>query len=48
MKICVSGSGFPLILLHGYTSRPEHIKQVAVASLRRLKTDVIDLFYSDL
>ncbi len=26
-------------------SRPEHIKQVAEASLARLKTDVIDLFY---
>jgi len=26
-------------------SRPEHIKQVAEASLRRLRTDVIDLFY---
>ncbi|MEW6517814.1 MAG: aldo/keto reductase [Thermodesulfobacteriota bacterium] len=26
-------------------SRPEHIRQVAEASLRRLKTDVIDLFY---
>jgi aryl-alcohol dehydrogenase-like predicted oxidoreductase len=26
-------------------SRPKHIKQVAEASLRRLKTDVIDLFY---
>jgi aryl-alcohol dehydrogenase-like predicted oxidoreductase len=26
-------------------SRPEHIKQVAEASLRRLKSDVIDLFY---
>jgi aryl-alcohol dehydrogenase-like predicted oxidoreductase len=26
-------------------SRPEHIKQVADASLKRLKTDVIDLFY---
>jgi aryl-alcohol dehydrogenase-like predicted oxidoreductase len=26
-------------------SRPEHIKGVAEASLRRLKTDVIDLFY---
>jgi aryl-alcohol dehydrogenase-like predicted oxidoreductase len=26
-------------------SRPEHIKQVAEASLRRLKTDHIDLFY---
>src|SRR6266404_5978722 len=26
-------------------SRPDHIKQVAEASLKRLKTDVIDLFY---
>src|SRR5205823_13121360 len=26
-------------------SRPEHIKEVAKASLKRLKTDVIDLFY---
>jgi aryl-alcohol dehydrogenase-like predicted oxidoreductase len=26
-------------------SRPEHIKAVAEASLKRLKTDVIDLFY---
>jgi aryl-alcohol dehydrogenase-like predicted oxidoreductase len=26
-------------------SRPEHIKQVAEASLKRLKTEVIDLFY---
>ncbi|HEY1272049.1 MAG TPA: aldo/keto reductase, partial [Terriglobales bacterium] len=26
-------------------SRPEHIREVAHASLRRLKTDVIDLFY---
>lgn len=29
----------------GLNSKPEHIKQVAEASLRRLKTDVIDLFY---
>lgn len=29
----------------GVDSRPEHIKQVAEASLQRLKTDVIDLFY---
>jgi aryl-alcohol dehydrogenase-like predicted oxidoreductase len=29
----------------GLNSRPEHIKQVAAASLRRLRTDVIDLFY---
>lgn len=26
-------------------SRPEHIKEVAEASLKRLKTDVIDIFY---
>ncbi len=30
---------------HGLDSRPEHIKQVADASLKRLKIDVIDLFY---
>src|SRR5438105_14948017 len=29
----------------GLDSRPEHIKQVADASLKRLKTDRIDLFY---
>ena len=29
----------------GLSSRPEHIKQVAEASLKRLKTNVIDLFY---
>lgn len=29
----------------GTDSRPEHIKQVAEASLKRLKTDRIDLFY---
>ena len=29
----------------GTDSRPEHIKEVAEASLKRLKTDVIDLFY---
>src|SRR5262244_2900151 len=29
----------------GLDSRPEHIKQVAEASLKRLKTEVIDLFY---
>jgi aryl-alcohol dehydrogenase-like predicted oxidoreductase len=31
--------------LAGLDSRPEHIKEVADASLKRLKTDVIDLFY---
>ncbi|WP_456823632.1 aldo/keto reductase [Cellulomonas sp. P5_E12] len=30
---------------HGLSSRPEHIKEVADASLRRLGIDVIDLFY---
>ena len=30
---------------NGLNSRPEHIKEVAEASLKRLKTDVIDLFY---
>ncbi len=29
----------------GLNSRPDHIKQVAEASLRRLRTDHIDLFY---
>ena len=29
----------------GLNSRPDHIKQVAESSLRRLKTDHIDLFY---
>lgn len=29
----------------GLNSRPEHIKQVADASLKRLRTNVIDLFY---
>lgn len=30
---------------HGLNSRPEHVKQVAEASLKRLRTDRIDLFY---
>src|SRR5438132_10712347 len=29
----------------GVNSKPKHIKEVAEASLKRLKTDVIDLFY---
>src|SRR2546430_8232620 len=29
----------------GLDSRPEHIREVAEGSLKRLKTDVIDLFY---
>jgi aryl-alcohol dehydrogenase-like predicted oxidoreductase len=31
--------------MEGLDSRPAHIKDVAEASLKRLKTDVIDLFY---
>ncbi len=30
----------------GLNSRPEHIKQAAEGSLKRLKIDVIDLFLS--
>ena len=33
------------IAQHGVDSRPERIRQVADASLKRLKTEVIDLFY---
>src|SRR5687768_14457817 len=29
----------------GLSSRPEHIREVAAASLRRLRVDTIDLFY---
>src|SRR5256885_12693580 len=29
----------------GVDSRPQHVKEVAEASLKRLKTDTIDLFY---
>jgi aryl-alcohol dehydrogenase-like predicted oxidoreductase len=39
----ISGDGKPGS--HGLNSKPEHIKQVAEASLKRLRTDVIDLFY---
>lgn len=37
--------GFDLANFPNLNSRPEHIKQVAETSLKRLKTDVIDLFY---
>src|SRR4030042_558136 len=37
--------GFDLDAFPGLNSRPEHIKQVAEASLKRLKIDVIDLLY---
>lgn len=40
-KIDPGGSEFII----GLDSRPEHIKQVAEASLKRLKIDVIDVFY---
>jgi aryl-alcohol dehydrogenase-like predicted oxidoreductase len=37
--------GFNISSISALDSRPEHIKQVAEASLKRLKTEVIDLFY---
>jgi len=37
--------GFDIGRPGGLDSRPEHIREVADASLRRLRTDVIDLFY---
>ena len=37
--------GFDVERFPGLNSRPEHIREVAEASLKRLKTDVIDLFY---
>jgi aryl-alcohol dehydrogenase-like predicted oxidoreductase len=37
--------GFKVSSFPDLDSRPEHIKEVAEASLKRLKTDVIDLFY---
>ena len=37
--------GFKLDASGGLDSRPEHIKEVAEASLKRLKIEVIDLFY---
>ena len=36
----MAGKGLP-----GLNSRPEHIRAVADASLKRLRTEVIDLFY---
>jgi len=32
-------------VINGTNSKPEHIREVAEASLKRLKTDVIDLLY---
>src|SRR6266516_2294189 len=37
--------GFDIDAFPGVNSRPEHIKQVAEASLKRLRTEAIDLFY---
>src|SRR5574341_401303 len=37
--------GFKLEADGGVDSRPEHIKEVAEASLKRLRIDIIDLFY---
>ena len=37
--------GFDLASSPRLNSKPQHIKEVAEASLKRLKTDVIDLFY---
>lgn len=37
--------GFDVERFPGLNSRPEHIREVAEASLKRLNTDVIDLFY---
>src|SRR5208337_3333579 len=37
--------GFDLTAFPGLNSWPAHIKQVVEASLKRLKTDVIDLLY---
>jgi aryl-alcohol dehydrogenase-like predicted oxidoreductase len=37
--------GFDVKTFPALNSRPEHIREVAEASLKRLKTDVIDLFY---
>lgn len=39
-KLGFDTSNFP-----GLNSRPEHIKEVAEASLRRLKVETLDLFY---
>lgn len=42
-KIAPEGSGTDRMI--GLDSRPEHVKEVAEASLKRLGIDVIDLFY---
>ncbi|TPJ35104.1 aldo/keto reductase [Mesorhizobium sp. B2-8-3] len=42
-KISEHGSGMDRMI--GVDSRPEHLKAVAEASLKRLNTDVLDLYY---
>ncbi|TPI66964.1 aldo/keto reductase [Mesorhizobium sp. B3-1-3] len=42
-KISEHGSGMDRMI--GVDSRPEHVKAVAEASLKRLNTDVLDLYY---
>jgi aryl-alcohol dehydrogenase-like predicted oxidoreductase len=37
--------GFDTTGVSALNSRPDHIKEVAEAALKRLRTDVIDLFY---
>jgi aryl-alcohol dehydrogenase-like predicted oxidoreductase len=43
--VIASKFGFDFETGLGLNSRPAHVKQVAETSLKRLKTDVIDLFY---
>jgi aryl-alcohol dehydrogenase-like predicted oxidoreductase len=43
--VIASKYGFDLENFPALNSRPEHINKVAEGSLKRLKTDVIDLFY---
>ena len=43
--VIASKFGFKIDTQGALDSRPDHIKQVAEASLKRLNTDVIDLFY---
>jgi aryl-alcohol dehydrogenase-like predicted oxidoreductase len=44
-KKIILATKFGMISDTGINSRPEHIRKVAEASLKRLKTDYIDLFY---
>jgi len=37
----IDGNG----VINGANSKPEHVREVAEAALKRLKTDVIDLLY---